>query len=39
MWDKKEVITIPVVISALGAIATGFEKYIPEIGIEMKVEQ
>ena len=26
MWGMKEVIVIPVVVSALGAISTGFEK-------------
>ena len=34
----KEVIVIPVVLGALGAISTGFEKYIAAIGIEMRVE-
>ena len=38
MWDIKEVIVIPVVVGALGAISTGFEKYIAAIGIEMRVE-
>ena len=38
MWDMKEVIVIPVVVGALGAISTGFEKYIAAIGIEMRVE-
>ena len=38
MWDMKEVIVIPVVLGALGAISVGFEKYIPAIGIEMRVE-
>ena len=33
----KEVIVIPVV-GALGAISTGFEKYIAATGIEMRVE-
>ena len=31
-------IVIPVVVGALGAISTGFEKYIGAIGIEMRVE-
>ena len=31
MWDMKEVIVIPVVVGALGAISTGFEKYIGAI--------
>ena len=35
MWDIKEVIVIPVVVGALGAISTGFEKYITVIGIDM----
>ena len=38
MWDMKEVIVIPVVVGALGAISAGFEKYIAAIGIEMRVE-
>ena len=28
----------PVVVGALGAMSTGFEKYIAAIGIEMRVE-
>ena len=31
-------ILTPVVAGALGAISTGFEKYIAAIGIEMRVE-
>ena len=31
MWDMKEVIVIPVVVGALGAISAGFEKYIGAI--------
>ena len=38
MWNMKEVIVIPVVVRALGAISTDFEKYIAAIGIEMRVE-
>ena len=38
MWDMKEVIVIPVIVGVLGAISTGFEKYIAAIGIEMRVE-
>ena len=38
MWGMKEVIVIPVVVRALGAISTGFEKYIAAIGIEMRLE-
>ena len=38
MLGMKEVIVIPVVVGGLGAISTGFEKYIASIGIEMKVE-
>ena len=34
----KEVILLPVVVGALGAISTGFEKYIAAIGIDMRVE-
>ena len=35
----KEVTVIPVVVGALGAISTGFEKYITVIGIEMHKKQ
>ena len=38
MWGMKEVIVIPIVVGALGAISTGFEKYIAAIGIEMRIE-
>ena len=38
MWDMKEAVVIPVVVGALGAISTGFEKYIAAIGIEMRVK-
>ena len=38
MWGTKEVIVIPVVVGALGAISTGFQKYIAAIWIEMRVE-
>ena len=34
----EEVIVVPVVVGALGAISTGFEKYITAIGTEMRVE-
>ena len=37
MWDMKEVIVILVFVTALGAISTGFEKYIAAIPIEMRV--
>ena len=33
MWGMKEMIVIPVVVGALGARSTGFEKYIAAIGI------
>ena len=38
MWGMKEVIVIPVVVGALGAISTGFQRYIAAIWIEMRVE-
>ena len=38
MWDMKEVILIPVAVGALGAISTGFEKYIAAIAIEIRIE-
>ena len=38
MWDMKEAVVIPVVVGALGAISTGFEKYIAATGIEMRVK-
>ena len=34
----KEVIVIPIVVHALGAILSGFEKYIAATGIKMRVE-
>ena len=37
MWGMKEVIVIPRVVGALGAISAGFGKYIAAIGIEMRV--
>ena len=38
MWHMKEAIVIPVVVGALSAISTGFEKYIAAIWIEMRVK-
>ena len=38
MWDVKKVILILVVVGALGAISTGFQKYVEAIGIEIKLE-
>ena len=38
MWSMKKVIVVPVVVGALGAISTGFEKYVAAIETEMKVE-
>ena len=38
MWAIKKVTVIPVVVDALGAILTGFVKYIAAIEIEVKVE-
>ena len=35
MWGMKEVIVIPVAVGALGAILSGFEKYVAAIGTEM----
>ena len=37
-WGMKEEIVITVVVGALGAISTGFEKYIAATGIELRVE-
>ena len=34
----KEATVIPIVVGALGAISTGFEKDIAAIGIEIRVE-
>ena len=34
----KKVIVISVVVGALNAISTGFEKYVAAFGIEVKVE-
>ena len=38
IWGMKEVMVIPVVVGALDAKSTGFEKYIAAIEIEMRVE-
>ena len=38
IWGMNKVIVIPVVVGALGAISTVFEKYVAAFGIEMKVE-
>ena len=38
MCYMKKVTVIPVVVGALGAIPTGFEKYVAAIGFDMKVE-
>ena len=38
MWTMKEATVIPIVVDALGAISTGFEKDIAAIGIEIRVE-
>ena len=38
MWGMKEVIVIPVAVGALGAILSGFEKYVAAIGTEMRVK-
>ena len=38
IWGMKEIIVIPVVVGALGARSTGFEKYIAAIGIEVREE-
>ena len=37
-WGMKEGIVISVVVGALGAILTGFEKYMTAIGTKMRVE-
>ena len=39
IWGMKELIVIPVVVDPLGAISTGFEKYIAAIVIDMRIEQ
>ena len=38
MWIMKEVIVISVAVGALGAISSGFEKYIAAIRIAMRIE-
>ena len=38
MWGIKEVIAVPKVVGALGAISTDIEQYIAAMGIEMRVE-
>ena len=38
MWIMKEVTVISVAVGALGAISSGFEKYIAAIRIAMRIE-
>ena len=38
LWQMKKVLVIPVVVGALGTIATKFEKYVESIGIQIRIE-
>ena len=38
LWNVRKVTVIPIVIGALGAITTRFEKFVMEAGIELRVE-
>ena len=38
LWKMRRVTVIPIVIGTLGAITTRFEKYVKEVGIELRVK-
>ena len=38
LWNVRKVTVIPIVVGALGAITTRFEKFVMEAGIELRVE-
>ena len=38
LWNVRKVIVIPIVVGALGAITTQFEKFIMEAGIQLRVK-
>ena len=38
LWDIRKVSVIPVVVGALGAVSTRFEKFIKDIGVTLNTE-
>ena len=38
LWQMKKVLVTPIVVGALGTIATKFEKYVESIGIQIRIE-
>ena len=38
LWQMKKVVVIPIVAGALGTITTKFEKYIENLGSEIRTE-
>ena len=38
LWQMKKVVVIPIVVGALGAITTKFEKNIESLGTEIRIE-
>ena len=38
LWDMRKVSVIPVVVSALGAVSTRFQKFLKDIRITLKIE-
>ena len=38
LWDMQKVSVIPVVVGALGAVSTRFQKFVKDIGITLKIE-
>ena len=38
LWQMKKVVVISIVVGALGAITTKFEKYIENLGIKIRIE-
>ena len=37
-WNMRKFTVIPVVVGALGAISNQFEKFVMEVGIDIRVE-
>ena len=38
LWDMRKVSVIPVVVGALGAVSTRFQKFVKDIGTTLKTE-
>ena len=38
LWQIKKVVAIPILVGALGTITTKFEKYIENLGTEIRIE-